>query len=60
MLVLSVGLNRDWTHIIMPNGDLIRVKVNDHSTPRRVSLVFDAPIQYTILREKLDTERRRR
>ena len=58
MLALTIQLDgNDWVHIIMPNGDRIRITANRNTgNPSRTTLIFDAPKEYKILREKLDTE----
>ena len=59
MLAISVYMDREdqWVHIIMPNGERIRVAVNaGRGNREKVVLIFDAPREYTILRQKLDTE----
>ena len=58
MLALTIRLDgNDWVHIIMPNGDRIRITANRNTgNPNRTTLIFDAPKEYKILREKLDTE----
>ena len=60
MLAISVYMDREdqWVHIIMPNGDRIRVAVNASRGNSKVVLIFDAPREYTILRQKLDKEGR--
>ena len=56
MLALTIQLDRnDWVHIIMPNGDRIRITANrNKGNPNRTTFIFDAPKKYKILREKLD------
>ena len=58
MLALSITLGRDdWIHIIMPNGDRLKITANHAKyDPNKVVIVFDAPLKYKILRSKLDKE----
>ena len=56
MLAITIQQDEnDWIHIIMPNGDRIRITANrNKSSLYRTALIFDVPKEYKILRGKLD------